>query len=225
MAHSTDAMTGLAGASTVRAFPKNRLRRPIRLGVSIVGPVHLSRMVDQAGYAKELGFESALLIDHDGNTVPPQPRAMAIGSPMSAADISVSASIHLLRMGTRQSELVGIATLGDETAIARQVRYVNDKLGPLFDRTELAFSFLQVSMDDPNDLSVLRERRPDAEEDELRTLATLLDGSVAAAARRIHHFYYELGISYFTFHKTAATTWDTLRELVSAVKRSDSWPD
>ena len=45
----------------------------------------------------------------------------------------------------------------------------------------------------------------------------LLDGSPTEAADRIRRFH-NLGISYFTFHKSAATSWNTLAALTAAVK-------
>jgi hypothetical protein len=73
-------------------------------------------------------------------------------------------------------------------------------------------------MDNPADLSVVHDLAPDAQEAELRKMSTVLDGSVSAAADRIGRLHKDLGISYFTFHKTAATSWQTLENLADAVK-------
>jgi probable F420-dependent oxidoreductase len=124
----------------------------------------------------------------------------------------------LLSAAAKHADIVAIATLADETRLVEQVDIVRGQAGPRLSEIELAFGFFQVSMDVSDDLSVLRQMLPAAAEEDLRRMVCLLDGSVAAAAERIRHLYDDLGISYFTFHKTPATTWRTFEKLVDALK-------
>lgn len=100
-------------------------------------------------------------------------------------------------------------------ARAKDARSKLDGLGLQFD---LAFSFLQVSIDDPGDLSVIRRLLPDMPEAQMRELATVLISSVAPAACRVRWLRDVVGVSYFTFHKSSATSWESLAKLVSMIK-------
>jgi probable F420-dependent oxidoreductase len=124
----------------------------------------------------------------------------------------------LLTMAAQQADIVAIASMGTDADLAERVGFVKARAGDRFDDIELSFSFFQVSMDDPSDLSLLRLLEPDAPEADLRRLTTLLDLPVSAAAERIQKLHEELGISYFTFNKTFGTSWETLAKLVAAVK-------
>jgi probable F420-dependent oxidoreductase len=125
----------------------------------------------------------------------------------------------VLAIAAEHADIVSVAPLSSEDRLVERVDYVKAKAGSRIDRIELCFGFFQVSMDNPGDLSVLRRMVPDAPEEGLRQMVTLLDGSVTAAAERIFRYHEELGIDYFTFHKTAATTWRTMEKLVDAITR------
>lgn len=124
----------------------------------------------------------------------------------------------LLALAARQADIIAIGGLGTEAFVAERSRYIKDQAGERLSRIELAFSFFQVSLDDHHDLSALYQVQPDAKEADLRQAATLLDGSVDAAADRVRRYHDELGVSYFTFHKTAATSWNTMEKLVAAIR-------
>jgi probable F420-dependent oxidoreductase len=124
----------------------------------------------------------------------------------------------LLTIAAQQADIVAIASMGTDADLAERVGFVKARAGDRIDDIELCFSFFQVSIDDPSDLSLLRLLEPEAPEAELRKLTTLLDVPVSAAAERIQKLHEELGISYFTFNKTFGTSWETLAKLVAAVK-------
>jgi alkanesulfonate monooxygenase SsuD/methylene tetrahydromethanopterin reductase-like flavin-dependent oxidoreductase (luciferase family) len=124
----------------------------------------------------------------------------------------------LLTMAAQQADIVAIASMGTEADVAERVAFVKAQAGARSDDIELAFSFFQVSMDDPSDLSLLKLLAPDADESEMRQWTTLLDGTVDKAAERIHRLHNDLGISYFTVNATPGTSWDTLEKLVAAVR-------
>jgi probable F420-dependent oxidoreductase len=125
---------------------------------------------------------------------------------------------RMLTLAAKQADIVAIASMGTEADLASRVAFVKDNAGDRFDDIELQFGFFQVSMDDPSDLSLLRMLVPDAPEQEIRKLTTLLDVPVAAAAERIQRLHEELGISYFTLNNTPGTSFDTLEKLVSTLR-------
>jgi probable F420-dependent oxidoreductase len=124
----------------------------------------------------------------------------------------------MLTLAAQQADIVAIASMGTEADLAGRVAFVREKAGDRVDDIELQFSFVQVSVDDPSDLSVLRMLEPHAPEEELRKLTTLLDVPVAAAAERVQRLHEELGISYFSFSKTPGTSWDTVGKLIAALR-------
>lgn len=123
----------------------------------------------------------------------------------------------LLSMAAKEADIVAIASMGTEADLAERVSYFKRQAEPRLNQIQLAFSFFQVSIDDPSDLTILSMVAPGVAESELRKLTTLLDGTVAQAADRIRRLHEELGISYFTFNKTNGTSWDTFEKLVTAI--------
>lgn len=141
------------------------------------------------------------------------PRPIQAPPPIMVA----GAGDKLLSMAAKEADIVAIASMGTEDDLAERIAYVKAHAGPRLNDIQLAFSFFQVSLDDASDLSLLRMVAPGVAESDLRRLATLLDGSVSAAAERVKRLR-ELGISYFTFNKTDSTSWSTLEKLVAAIK-------
>jgi probable F420-dependent oxidoreductase len=124
---------------------------------------------------------------------------------------------RMLAMAAQHADIVAVGGIGGEAAVAERAAYILNQAGVHADDVELAFSFFQVSLDDPSDLSVIRQVAPDASEVDLRNAATLLDGTVTAAVDRVQRLR-EANFSYFTFHKTEATSWNTLEKLTSALR-------
>jgi len=124
----------------------------------------------------------------------------------------------MLAMAAQHADIVAVGPMGSEADMAERAGYILNQAGDRADDIELAFSFIQVSLDDPSDLSVLHQVDPDANEADLRNAATLLDGTVSAAVDRVQKLRDEARFSYFTFTKTEATSWDTFEKLISALK-------
>jgi hypothetical protein len=192
--------------------------RPLQLGISLAAYSRAESAFD-VGFARQAGFDVVVVIDRTAEETERVWDGEG-GDPLMAAEgnLAIEASHEMLRMVTKSVTTVAVSPLlGDEAAVADRVRYVRHQLDPLTEKVQLAFSFLQVSLDDPTDLSVLRQLAPSAVECQLHQMATLLDGSLITARDRIRRFH-DLGISYFTFHKSAATSWNTLAALVAAVR-------
>ncbi|MFI5778018.1 TIGR03621 family F420-dependent LLM class oxidoreductase [Nocardia sp. NPDC051570] len=125
---------------------------------------------------------------------------------------------RVLAMAAEHADIVAIATMGNRDDLAERIEYVETKAGDRFDEIELAFSFFQASIDDPDDLSILRMLAPGRSDADLRRTATFLGDSIAEAADRIRSLREELGISYFTFSLAPGLSWDTLEKLVAELK-------
>jgi hypothetical protein len=190
----------------------------IRLGISLEPMDSTAERLAQIREAVEVGFDIVHVIGDRSDSA-------AIFSADRTTDAServgctaLEASYELLRLAGQQRSLVAIGPLpGTEEEVAVQAMTARSRLDDLIPQVDFAFSFLQTSIDDPADLSVVRRVMPDMPETQMRNLATVLAGSVASAVRRIRWLREDLGISYFTFHKSPATSWNTLAMLVAAI--------
>jgi len=124
----------------------------------------------------------------------------------------------MLAMAAQHADIVAVGGMGREADVAERAAYILKQAGDRANDIELAFSFFQVSLDDPSDLSVLYQVAPTAIETDLRNAATLLDGTVSAAVDRVQRLGDDAKFSYFTFNKTESTSWDTFEKLISALK-------
>ena len=66
----------------------------------------------------------------------------------------------MLTLAAQQADIVAIANMGSEADLAGRVAFVKEKAGDRFDDIELQFGFIQVSIDDPSDLTLLRMLAP-----------------------------------------------------------------
>ncbi|MBB4688214.1 TIGR03621 family F420-dependent LLM class oxidoreductase [Amycolatopsis jiangsuensis] len=125
---------------------------------------------------------------------------------------------RMLAAAAQHADIVAFPGMATRDHLTERVTFFKDKAGDRSADIELAFSFFQVGIDDPNDLSVLRFLAPGVSDDKLRTLTAYLPGPVEAAADRIRSLHEVLGITYFTFNLTPTVKWETLEKLVAALK-------
>jgi hypothetical protein len=157
--------------------------------------------------AREIGFDIVHVIDDrcddrwDVTTDHTADSSYRTGNPVTEA------SYELLKLAGQQRNLVAIGSLsGTAEEVAARAKDARSKLDDLGLQFDFAFSFLQVSIDDPADLSVIRRLLPDMPEAQMRELATVLSSPVASAACRVRWLRDVVGVSYFTFHKSSATS-------------------
>jgi probable F420-dependent oxidoreductase len=125
---------------------------------------------------------------------------------------------RVLAMAAEHADIVAIATYGDRDHLAERAAYVKAKAGDRVDEVELSFGFFQASIDDPDDLSMLRMIIPGVSDADLRRRAVFLGDSIGEAADRVRAMRDELGISYFTFALSPGLSWESLEKLIAALK-------
>jgi hypothetical protein len=190
----------------------------IRLGISLEPMDSTAERLANIRDAVKVGFDIVHVIGDRGDSAVILSADHTTDASERAGYTALEASYELLRLAGQQRSLVAIGPLsGTEEEVAAQAMSARSKLDDLIPQVDFAFSFLQTSIDDPADLSVVRRIMPDMPETQMRSLATVLAGSVASATRRIRRLREDLGISYFTFHKSPATSWNTLAMLVAAI--------
>ena len=124
----------------------------------------------------------------------------------------------MLAMAAQHADIIAIGGFGTEQVLVDRIRYVKTQAGERLGDIGVAFTFVQVSLDNHDDLLALYQILPKAEAAHSRRAATSLNGSVDEKADRVRRYHDDLGISYFTFYKTAATCWETMRRLVDAIR-------
>jgi probable F420-dependent oxidoreductase len=125
---------------------------------------------------------------------------------------------RVLAMAAEHADIVAIQSFGDMNHLAERIDFVKAKAGARLDEIELAFGFFQASIDDPDDLSMLKSLHPEMTDAELRRSATYLGGSIDEAVDRVRSVRDGLGISYFHFGIHPGLSWESLEKLVAALK-------
>lgn len=169
--------------------------RPITLGLTLLdNPPTVAELVEQARIAEAIGFQAISLPDHLGMTAPLVPLvAIAQAAPtVQVSNLVLNAAFYRPALLARDLASVDPAT-GGRLIIA---------LGTGHAATEFASAGLPF---------------PHVES-KVRVPATVLDGSVAAAADRIRRYHHELGISLINLSKTAGTTREILEKLAAALR-------
>src|SRR5262245_47609803 len=62
----------------------------------------------------------------------------------------------MLALAAQQADIVSILTFGTEAELAQRVQYIKNQAGERLHQIELSFTFGQVSLDDPDDLQMLK---------------------------------------------------------------------
>ncbi len=124
---------------------------------------------------------------------------------------------RVLTAAAQHADIVAFPSMGSRDHLVERVTFFKDRAGDRSADIELAFSFFQVGIDDPDDLSILRLLAPGVPDDELRNVVTYLSGPVDDAVDRIRSLHEVLGITYFTFNLTPTVKWGTLERLLAAL--------
>jgi probable F420-dependent oxidoreductase len=125
---------------------------------------------------------------------------------------------RMLTAAARHADIVAFLSFGTREHLVERVGFFTDAAGDRAAEVERAFTFMQVGIDDPDDLSFLRGTAPGVPDDELRGKVTYLPGPVEEAADRIRSLHETLGITYFTFIMSPSVTFETLERLLAALR-------
>jgi probable F420-dependent oxidoreductase len=125
---------------------------------------------------------------------------------------------RMLTAAARHADIVAFPSVSARDHFVERVTFFKGKAGDRLADIELEFSFFQIGIDDPDDLSILQSIAPGVPDDELRKAVAYLPGPVDEAADRIRSLHEELGISYFTFTLTPTVKWETLEKLLAALR-------
>lgn len=103
-----------------------------------------------------------------------------------------------------------------ESSLAERVDYTRAQAGDRADDITFCFSFMQIALNDAPNLDMMRTLRPDLTDAELRSLPTVLSGTIEEVAERVRRVR-QLGIDYVSFTRWPGVDWDTLEQLINVV--------
>lgn len=125
---------------------------------------------------------------------------------------------RLLTAAAQHADIVDVEDVGGRDHLARRADFVREQAGERADDIELAYTFVQVGLDNPDDLSVLQAYAPHTPDEELYASPTHLVGPIEAAADQVRSLHEELGFSFFTFLMQPSVSWDSLEKLLAALR-------
>ena len=125
--------------------------------------------------------------DHEPPSVQRPPPVMIAG-----------AGDKILTFAAQHADIVALAVVADDEALAERVDFIRSVAGDRFDQLELNLIILDLAIDRDPDLDVLRSHRPTDTDTELLALPNGLRGSHAEVVARIRELRDRFGISYLT---------------------------
>ena len=123
---------------------------------------------------------------------------------------------RLLASAAEYADMVLIDPVITESSLAERVDYTRAQAGDRADDITFCFSFMQIALNDAPNLDMMRTLRPDLTDAELRSLPTVLSGTIEEVAERVRRVR-QLGIDYVSFTRWPGVDWDTLEQLINVV--------
>ena len=138
----------------------------IRLGISLEPMSSTAERRANIRDAVKVGFDIVHVIGDRSDSASIFSDDLTTNVSERAGYTALEASYELLRLAGQQRSLVAIGPLsGTEEDVAAQAMTARSQLDDLIPQVDFAFSFLQTSIDDPADLSVVRRIIPDMPDD------------------------------------------------------------
>ncbi|PXW35803.1 UNVERIFIED_CONTAM: putative F420-dependent oxidoreductase [Williamsia faeni] len=123
-----------------------------------------------------------------------EPRSVQTPPPIMIAGIGDK----VLTLAAQHADIVALAAVADETALAERVDFVRSKAGNRFGELEINLIIFDLAIDREPDLDTLRSHRRGATDAELLALPNGLRGSQKDVVARIRELRDRFGITYIT---------------------------
>lgn len=127
---------------------------------------------------------------------------------------------RILAFAADMADIVMVDPDLTETALAERIDYVRAQAGDRVDDVIVGFPFSQLALDDPNQLHRMRRLNPDATDEEIRALPTVLTGTIDDAVAKIQRIR-QLGVDWITLIRGPEVSWNTLEKLITALRQAD----
>jgi alkanesulfonate monooxygenase SsuD/methylene tetrahydromethanopterin reductase-like flavin-dependent oxidoreductase (luciferase family) len=127
---------------------------------------------------------------------------------------------RLLAIAAKYAEIVMVGPDVTETVLAERIDYVRSNACDRVDDITFGFAFGQLALDDTTDLQRIRRLKPDATDEEIRAMPTVLTGTLDDAVAQIERIR-QLGVDYLTLIRTPEVSWNTLGQLMTALRQTN----
>jgi probable F420-dependent oxidoreductase len=130
----------------------------------------------------------------------------------------------VLRLAAEHADIVALAALADDDALAERVEYVRTHAGSRFEHLEINLIIFDLAIDREPDLETLRGHRPDATDTELLRLPNALYGSHDEVVARIRELRDRFGVTYLTPIEPSAADLDAYGRVIAELKHTSMVP-
>lgn len=104
----------------------------------------------------------------------------------------------VLSLAAEHADIVALAVLADDEALAERVGFLRDRAGERFAELEINLIVVDLAIDREPDLATLRSHRPGATDSELLRLPNALHGTHDEVVARIRELRDTFGVTYLT---------------------------
>lgn len=126
---------------------------------------------------------------------------------------------RVLTIAARHADIVALAGLADDEALAERVEYIRRQAGSRFDELELNLIIFDLAIDREPDLDTLRHHNRDATDGELLRQPNALSGSHDEVVARILQLREQFGITYLTPIEPSAADLDAFGRVISELRQ------
>ncbi|PHV66457.1 TIGR03621 family F420-dependent LLM class oxidoreductase [Williamsia muralis] len=126
---------------------------------------------------------------------------------------------RVLTIAAHHADIVALAGLADDEALAERVEYIRRQAGSRFDDLELNLIVFDLAIDREPDLDTLRHHNRDATDRELLRQPNALHGSHDEVVARIRQLREQFGITYLTPIEPSAADLDAFGRVISELRQ------
>lgn len=126
----------------------------------------------------------------------------------------------VLTLAAEHADIVALAAVDDDDALAERVDFVRSKAGDRFDDLEINLIIFDLAIDREPSLDVLGSHIPDATEEQLLRLPNGLHGTHDEVVDRIRELRDTFGVSYITPIEPSAADIDAYGRVIAELRRN-----
>ncbi|WP_207836184.1 TIGR03621 family F420-dependent LLM class oxidoreductase [Williamsia soli] len=124
----------------------------------------------------------------------------------------------VLTLAAQHADIVALAVLADDEALAERVDFLRKQAGDRFDALEINLIIADLAIDREPDLEILRSHRPDASDSELLRLPNALHGTHDEVVARIRELRDTFGVTYLTPIEPSAADLDAYGRVIGELR-------
>ncbi|MCZ4549929.1 TIGR03621 family F420-dependent LLM class oxidoreductase [Gordonia rubripertincta] len=124
----------------------------------------------------------------------------------------------VLTLAAQHADIVALAVLADDEALAERVDFLRKQAGERFDQLEINLIIADLAIDREPDLQTLRSHRPDVSDSALLRLPNALHGTHDEVVARIRELRDTFGVTYLTPIEPSAADLDAYGRVIGELR-------